>query len=520
MRSIIIRALVAVAVTIAAIATAAPAAADGAVTYTPPVDAPISDPFRAPATPYGSGHRGTEYATAAGTEVHAVADGSVTFAGVVAAKTWVTIRHADGVRTTYGPLQAITVRSGATVHAGDVVGVTAGPLLLTARVDEQYVDPASLFNGPRRVYLVPEPLDLGRPLSPFSPSWTDRAFDAVSSAVQWELDRFQSAPELAMDLTAVPVLIDTLQAVAGWNEQRHDCTPLLAPPPPPGARRLAILVAGLGSSSSNAAVADVDTAALGYAPSDVARFSYAGGRVPSPAAGPAFAAVPVHEYGPRDTVGDIDEAAQRLAAVLRAVVHDTPDGVPVDVIAHSQGGLVTRAALARLAVTDPDVVARLGVVATLATPHQGAELAGLVQATESNIAARPVLDTVDRLAGMDVHPDDVAVRQLVPGSDFLRRLAQSPLPAGPSYVSIAARGDVVVPSPQAHLTGAANVVVSVDGLHAHDGLPGSAAATVALARAIGGQAPTCESLSGAVIDAAEGSLILHFERVASLIQGG
>ena len=37
-----------------------------AVTYQAPVAAVVSDPFRAPATPYGPGNRGLEYATSPG----------------------------------------------------------------------------------------------------------------------------------------------------------------------------------------------------------------------------------------------------------------------------------------------------------------------------------------------------------------------------------------------------------------------------------------------------------------------
>jgi hypothetical protein len=121
---------------------------------------------------------------------------------------------------------------------------------------------------------------------------------------------------------------------------------------------------------------------------------------------------------------------------------------------------------------------------------------------------------------MSVHRDDLAVHQLAPGSEFLFRLAQQPLPAGPTYLSIAARGDAVVPSPQAELPGAGNVVVSVDGVHAHDDLPGSPATSRELALAIAGLPPTCESLSGALIDTLEGSLIHHAERTLTLTQGG
>jgi murein DD-endopeptidase MepM/ murein hydrolase activator NlpD len=128
------------------------------VTYEPPVDARVSDPFRRPATPYGAGNRGLEYDTRAGAVVVAAAPGEVTFAGSVAGRRYVTVAHADGIRTTYGPLGRIApgVVVGTAVDAGDAVG-TAGELLLwTARIGEVYVDPAILLaaSGPPRVRLV------------------------------------------------------------------------------------------------------------------------------------------------------------------------------------------------------------------------------------------------------------------------------------------------------------------------------------------------------------------------------
>ena len=61
------------------------------------------------------------------------APGTVLFAGDVAGVLWVTVRHPDGVRTTYGPLAGLAVLAGQLVAGGDIIGTTAGRLLLTAR---------------------------------------------------------------------------------------------------------------------------------------------------------------------------------------------------------------------------------------------------------------------------------------------------------------------------------------------------------------------------------------------------
>src|SRR4051812_26485422 len=138
----VVRSIAALLVIATLVLFAAPAAAaprdqpTDKVVYSPPVDAPVSDPFRPPATPYGAGNRGIEFATAAGTTVVASADGTVQFAGVVAGRQWVTLVHDDGIRTTYGPLAEISVSVGDRVQRGAVVGSSAGALMLTARVGD------------------------------------------------------------------------------------------------------------------------------------------------------------------------------------------------------------------------------------------------------------------------------------------------------------------------------------------------------------------------------------------------
>lgn len=133
------------------------AAEPSGVDYAPPVDAPVTDPFRPPPQPWLPGNRGLEYATAPGTAVRAAADGVVTFAGAVAGSLHVTVRHPDGIRTSYSYLSSIAVRAGAVVPRGTVVGRSGGRLHVGARRGDTYIDPASLWgsHGPPRVRLVP-----------------------------------------------------------------------------------------------------------------------------------------------------------------------------------------------------------------------------------------------------------------------------------------------------------------------------------------------------------------------------
>lgn len=78
--------------------------------------------FDPPAVVWGSGHRGVDLALAAGSSVLAAGDGTVAFAGTVAGRPVVSIDHADGIRTTYEPVEP-TVSAGERVTAGQVIGV-------------------------------------------------------------------------------------------------------------------------------------------------------------------------------------------------------------------------------------------------------------------------------------------------------------------------------------------------------------------------------------------------------------
>jgi hypothetical protein len=85
------------------------------------------------------------------------------------------------------------------------------------------------------------------------------------------------------------------------------------------------------------------------------------------------------------------------------------------------------------------------------------------------------------------------------GSAFLDGLGPS-APTGVRTVSIAARGDIVVPAPAAALAGAVNVVVPVDGPGAHADLPADPSVAREVALAVAGAPPTCEPLADVVAD--------------------
>jgi murein DD-endopeptidase MepM/ murein hydrolase activator NlpD len=147
----------AVAWAVLASSAAGPARAAGDWTW--PVVGPVIRGFDPPDSPYGSGHRGIDIASAVGTLVRAAAGGVVTFAGPVGGRLFVTVDHGTGLESTYSFLDAIAVRRGDVVsqgqpvarsgtgHAGDVV---AG-LHFGVKLTDVYVDPLD-YLGPIEVW--------------------------------------------------------------------------------------------------------------------------------------------------------------------------------------------------------------------------------------------------------------------------------------------------------------------------------------------------------------------------------
>ena len=123
--------------------------------YAWPVVGPVIRGFEPPSGPFGPGHRGIDIAVPFGSPVRAAADGVVAFAGWVAGSLYVSVDHADGVRTTYSWLSSESVRKGDTVHRGEVIAASGHghPEIQTphlhfgARIGSTYIDPMILLGG-------------------------------------------------------------------------------------------------------------------------------------------------------------------------------------------------------------------------------------------------------------------------------------------------------------------------------------------------------------------------------------
>ena len=127
------------------LSAASPAVAGTVPCWAPPVEAPVTDPFRAPRCEWCPGNRGIEFGPTAGQVVTAVAAGSVEFAGTVAGTRYVVVAHDDGLRATYGRLRTVAVTQGAAVRAGQRIGTTGTAFYFGLRRGDATVDPTPLL---------------------------------------------------------------------------------------------------------------------------------------------------------------------------------------------------------------------------------------------------------------------------------------------------------------------------------------------------------------------------------------
>ncbi|MEX2550095.1 MAG: peptidoglycan DD-metalloendopeptidase family protein [Nitriliruptoraceae bacterium] len=367
------------------------------VTYSMPAAGRIRRGFAAPRSAFAAGHRGVDVELPIGAEVLAAATGQVVFAGPVAGRQWLSIAHADGVVTTYGPVTDLQVRTGEAVLRGQRVASLAPGGHGTGGRDEGLhwgardraggrIDPLRLLSvGRARPALVGSGhwVGTGHVVEPYDP-WSGGRLGELFVA---------SSPE-AVD--------------AGFA----------APPNP----NHVVFLAGLASSSDSEVL---DAEHLGYDPRSVTAFSYAG-RDP----GREEETDPRRDqrpYGPSDTWEGTGPAAARLAEQLRAQAAREP-GRAVDLIGHSMGGVV----IVRYLLEHHDPYDRtlppIGHVVTIGAPLRGSDPAVLGQVLDDDILFDGFgeRDRHRTHPGADVLPLSApAIDELARGSEQLRELGQA-----------------------------------------------------------------------------------------------
>jgi pimeloyl-ACP methyl ester carboxylesterase len=375
-----------------------------------------------------------DFVVARGTQVRAAGAGVVSFAGTVAGVRAVTVDHGAGLETTYSDLAEVAVDVGDRVGEGTWIGRahsshgrTSVGLHFGVKMNGRYVDP-ELYLG---------------------------AVDTTG------------AIHLAPTIYAPPQLMGSpfLDAFDHTSPRRSRCIPvttsLSARPPAPNGN-IAIAVAGLGSRTDgelSAAMYEHGPEQLGY--SDVYRFSYRGSR------GPAL-----HEpYRATDTFVDIRGSVHKLAQLLRAVARRHP-GRSVDLIAHSQGGIVARRYLTQAAGSYDERQPQVAHLVTFSSPHTGAPLAAVPARLERDtLTGRSVNDALGRWArsgGPVPDPSARSLQQLAPGSGLMSRLAQEDVLFGTRVLALGIANDGIVPADRALISGEVGRVVGPVGLNGHD----------------------------------------------------
>ena len=517
------------------LAGAAPAPG-GCGAWLPPVEGEITKAFQAPAFAYGPGHRGVDFAAAPGTNVRAAADGVVAFAGSVAGSLHVVVAHDGGLRTTYAFLSGVVLREGDRVTRGQVVGIAGGSgpehdqagLHFGLRLGDRYLDPQQLFEVcdlTQLVRLVPldevpaEPWDARR--TPGAGSLTSGGSgvgtvagdvagalgDAAGAAADagrrgWDAMRGVAAAAagggravadtgaaagrgLASAATAVfghspaGIAASVAAEIGGgaveWWRHRRECSDdSAAADGTGGSGHLLMAVGGIDSAGApNDPTFGLDTRALGYRDDEVTYFSYAPG-------GGAYTAAQTH--------GDLRRAGFHLAEQLKLMQRERP-GREVDLIAHSQGGVVIDVFLQDFYDAGDPEYPPIGTVVTLSSPHEGAPLATAAAGWQRS----PVGDAlIDAARGrLPVTPADAPSIQLDEHAQFLRELWDDRLPDHIDFTTIGATDDVLVPATQIDVPDATRAVVDVGGgpLDDHSEIPRDPGALGVVRAALEGRAP-------------------------------
>jgi len=141
----------------------AAATADRLVVAAPVAPFAVQRSASLPSQPWLAGHRGVDLAATAGEPVTAPATGVITFVGFVVDRPVVSIRHDQGLVSSFEPVDS-TAAVGDVIMRGDVIGTVADAPLHCVwrqcvhwglRLDGAYVDPLDYLEGFGPIRLLP-----------------------------------------------------------------------------------------------------------------------------------------------------------------------------------------------------------------------------------------------------------------------------------------------------------------------------------------------------------------------------
>lgn len=416
-----------------------------------PNDGALLAPFDPGVGPYSASHKGIDVEASAGSEVRAVADGAVLWAGSVAGIAWVTVEHSPGLVSTVGAMDRLDVSTGGHVALGQVLGTTSADyhegvprLHVSMRWQGEYFDPLLVLPPPR----LPEPS-----LLPGS-GWEPDDIPEIPHYGPWDGEhRFGIVPD------------SPAATHPGW---------MFAP----NANHV-IGVAGLESMTGETPLV---LEYLGYDPEDITYLSYEGRIVPSPLdpAGPHDDQLP---YDGEDTWAGVAEGARRLRDQLRAQWAANP-GQAVDLVGHSMGGLVILYYLATYHDPTDPTLPPIDHVATFASPIQGVGAATELQ----DVANSSQAWQLGLLADLGIGgPSSQAMEDVAEGSAVVAAIAEmwenhlqnwvaGPLANDVDIATFGGQWDFIVPEHASILDDRFHVVLP----GGHDSMRESEAAFIAL----------------------------------------
>jgi hypothetical protein len=385
----------------------------------------------------------------------------VTIAGAVAGALHVVVAHAGGLRTSYSFLATVTVHRGEHVGAGEVLGTTGGSgpnhatgvLHFGLRAGDEYIDPMVLFAAvdlTKVVHLAPTAAPFGRTAAQERHGLLDGLVDGlgdggaavgrVAAAAGGAVADGAAAvadlatAQLARALGATPGVAIGRGVLAYLDERRHCDASAPAADGNGGSGHRVMVVAGIDSATkANGASVGLAVDELGYRADEVTYFSYA------PDGG---------AYDKAATYAPLIESAWRLGEQLREAQRRDP-GREVDLLAHSQGGVVALAFLKLFYRSDDPSFPPLGTVVTFSSPLEGAPAATLAGDVRARTFGRDALELLHRAAHALPDLNSAAVRDLAEDSEFMDKLGATPLPEGVDLTTIGSVFDTTVPADHA-----------------------------------------------------------------------
>jgi hypothetical protein len=276
-----------------------------------------------------------------------------------------------------------------------------------------------------------------------------------------------------------PMQAAVARGLSRYLSQRGHCDPHApAADGTGGSDHRVMIIAGLDSTITNGGPSSALPAdRLGYESKEVAYFSYA------PDGG---------DYTAADTEGSLRTAARRLGAQLREMERREP-GREVDLIGHSQGGVIMAEFLLHVYHPSDPAYPPLGFAVAMGSPLGGDTGASVEGTLNGSAVGRLALNAAHTAGAPD--PNAQSVADLNKGSELVRELDPSRLPPEVVLTSIGATQDVIAPAVDTARRGAQSFTVTPHSLNGHSGIVTDDSALRATRAAIEGKHLPCQSLT-------------------------